>query len=722
MRRAYANCIWTAVCFAILIGLMGKNASAGEMEFRSQSNGRLLDYEDLVQITDLGVSSADDFDGLGVSPDGESVAIEARRASIQDNTVIIRWLVVTLGSPVSVKDVGDGGEPIPFLWHGLDNGNSFAQRPRWSPDSTQFAYRARHGGEIQLWRSDRRGSATQQLTHSAGDVLSFLWSRDGKKIYYTVSESRTIIAARFREEAARGFHFDDRFRPLYTRVPLSHELDFGKTDGTLWTYEIEAEHERLATPLESKEYSGLRGVEDPGIPYISWVRSAVRGSSKVWLEDLRPDKTLGINSPRTLVVLRSSGRGRAVCRDMKCTGRFKGLWISDDGRDAWFLRWENAYDYGDLGLYRWHVGAARVVEILRTSDLIEGCARLGLELICSRESATIPRELVSIALGSGLLTTLYNPNPEFSHFAFGEVSPLSWRDPATGADGFGHLVKPVGYVAGRQYPLLVVQYRSRGFLRGGTGDEYPIHIFSGHGFVVLSYHEPDEWELMPKVKNEIELNERRRADQYARREVLSVLDAGIDKLQREGIVDSNRIGITGVSEGGETVAYGLIHMQGRFAAASVNATYWNPNMFYLVGPKVLPLLRSFGLDAPESLDALNAWQPISVGMNARTISTPLLIHASDSELLPETETFEALRGLSKPVDMYVFPNEHHIKSQPVHRLSIYRRNVQWFDFWLQNREDPMPVDPDQYRRWRTLRAEATSESGQQRFDKKPNGL
>jgi hypothetical protein len=65
--------------------------------------------------------------------------------------------------------------------------------------------------------------------------------------------------------------------------------------------------------------------------------------------------------------------------------------------------------------------------------------------------------------------------------------------------------------------------------------------------------------------------------------------------------------------------------------------------------------------------------------------------------------FTALQESGKPVEMYVFPDEYHIKSQPQHRFNIYRRNVQWMQFWLQGVEDSNPVDPQQYDRWRKLR-------------------
>ena len=39
--------------------------------------------------------------------------------------------------------------------------------------------------------------------------------------------------------------------------------------------------------------------------------------------------------------------------------------------------------------------------------------------------------------------------------------------------------------------------------------------------------------------------------------------------------------------------------------------------------------------------------------------------------------------------------ERHEKNQPKHRYSIYQRNVDWFNFWLREKEDPDPAKADQ---------------------------
>ena len=66
--------------------------------------------------------------------------------------------------------------------------------------------------------------------------------------------------------------------------------------------------------------------------------------------------------------------------------------------------------------------------------------------------------------------------------------------------------------------------------------------------------------------------------------------------------------------------------------------------------------------------------------------------------------YRRLTDRQKPVELIIFPDEGHIKRHPVHRYSIYARNVDWFNFWLRGVEDLDPIKAEQYTRWRRLRA------------------
>ncbi len=59
--------------------------------------------------------------------------------------------------------------------------------------------------------------------------------------------------------------------------------------------------------------------------------------------------------------------------------------------------------------------------------------------------------------------------------------------------------------------------------------------------------------------------------------------------------------------------------------------------------------------------------------------------------------------LCKPIEMYYYPLEMHQPEHPQARLASLERNLDWYVFWLQDKERPPTIDPDQYVRWRVLR-------------------
>src|SRR3546814_7717574 len=76
------------------------------------------------------------------------------------------------------------------------------------------------------------------------------------------------------------------------------------------------------------------------------------------------------------------------------------------------------------------------------------------------------------------------------------------------SETFVDLVYPVNYDRRKKYPLIVVQYISRGFLRGGVGDEFPIQVFANRGYAVLSIQRPKLTALALESHSAAELERR----------------------------------------------------------------------------------------------------------------------------------------------------------------------------------------------------------------------
>src|SRR3546814_14077314 len=84
---------------------------------------------------------------------------------------------------------------------------------------------------------------------------------------------------------------------------------------------------------------------------------------------------------------------------------------------------------------------------------------------------------------------IFNPNPEFAAIKLGKVERLRWTNDR-GLPAWGDLALPPDYDGRTRLPLVIVQYRSRGFLRGGIGDAYPIHLLPAPRFPVLRCQHP----------------------------------------------------------------------------------------------------------------------------------------------------------------------------------------------------------------------------------------
>jgi predicted acyl esterase len=67
------------------------------------------------------------------------------------------------------------------------------------------------------------------------------------------------------------------------------------------------------------------------------------------------------------------------------------------------------------------------------------------------------------------------------------------------------------------------------------------------------------------------------------------------------------------------------------------------------------------------------------------------------------ELYAALRDQGVPAEMIVHPYESHGIEDAEASRDYLIRNLDWFDFWLNKREDPASEKREQYARWRQMR-------------------
>src|SRR3984957_6594718 len=86
--------------------------------------------------------------------------------------------------------------------------------------------------------------------------------------------------------------------------------------------------------------------------------------------------------------------------------------------------------------------------------------------------------------------------------------------------------------------------------------------------------------------------------------------------------------------------------------------------------------------------------------HADRIHTAILENTSDTEFLIYLPLYRSLVDLGKPVELYIYPQELHVRNQPRHRLEVYERNLDWFRFWLKGEESSDPNKDEQYQGWK----------------------
>jgi dipeptidyl aminopeptidase/acylaminoacyl peptidase len=370
----------------------------------------------------------------------------------------------------------------------------------------------------------------------------------------------------------------------------------------------------------------------------------------------------------------------------------------------YFMREE---ELGEYGLYEWAISTNSVRRILHAADRLRDCVLVATQAICFVEPLATPRKIVSVNLDDGIESTLLDANPEFRHIKLGSAERFDWTFDGDKA-AFGTLVKPVGYDSTKRYPLVIISYRASRAFEGGTGAEYPTQVFAANGFVVLAYDYLDPRDLEDKLQGSSDDMIRYFEKAYgpglpALLPTAQALEAAVDILNKNGLIDESRVGITGFSNGVQVVNYLLIHSD-KYAAAITSSANWNPIGWYLrlADPDYKRALTAAGLGAPGSGNE-RAYGDVSLAKNVNRLHTPLLINSGDEEYLYGLQDLVTLRDAGHPIDMYVFPDEGHVKWHPAHRLAIFERNVDWMNFWLRNVEDQSPAKEDQYKYWHHLR-------------------
>ncbi len=274
-----------------------------------------------------------------------------------------------------------------------------------------------------------------------------------------------------------------------------------------------------------------------------------------------------------------------------------------------------------------------------------------------------------------------------------EVREYQWTD-SHGQSVSGGLVLPPGWGAGKRYPLVIQTHgfqRERFFKVGYSETANAGRALAGRGIVVLQVAEP-----MPRTKEPWRDLPKQGIESYL---------AAIDALAEDGIVDAERVGISGYSETGLLATAALTYAPDRFAAALIaNSDPLTITGYHSYVDSPIAGVTEWLLGAYPHGTGLADWLEKSPTMSAGKIRAPVLVFASDPvHLLAVWDLYATLRYQDKPVELHYIRTGRHNLKKPRHRLSHQEMLVDWFDFWLNAGNSTSVPQSDRLSRWSEMR-------------------
>lgn len=307
-----------------------------------------------------------------------------------------------------------------------------------------------------------------------------------------------------------------------------------------------------------------------------------------------------------------------------------------------------------------------------------------------QQSAQHPSEVAILA--DGELKRLTNSNPWLSEIRFAKQERIEYNS-RDGLQIEGVLIHPLDEQQGQQYPLIL-------YVHGGpeahevdgwlTSYSRPGQVAAARGFAVFYPN------YRASTGRGVEFSQLDHGD-FAGKEFDDLVDA-IDYFAATGLVDPDKVGITGGSYGGYATAWAATALSEHFAAGVMFVGI--SDQISKVGSTDIPV-ELFEVHHRKRL--WDDWQfflersPIYHSAKAKT---PLLIlHGEEDTRVPTDQSLELYRLIKMqtdtPVRLVLYPGEGHGNRRAASRYDYNLRMLRWMEHYLQGPAgDPPPYRPN----------------------------
>ncbi len=633
-------------------------------------------------LTSKGVARLRSVTSVVVSPDGQHIAytLSVPRDPCKDKSGP-SW------TELHVATVS--GETRPFVTGEVNVGAI-----QWTPDGRGISFLAKRGKDkhrsLYVIPIDG-GEAHRVLAHET-DIREYSWSPDGRRVVFVAKDKKNKAVEKLKKKGFNAEVFEEdvlAVRAWIARigddVPEPEPMKLpGTPSDVVWA--PVGSHIALAlapTPFVDDALMARKlHVFDADTGSIV---SSFKNPGKLGKASWSPDgKRLAF---RSAVDVHDPSAGRLMLAD-PANGTLTNLVPGYEGdfvSQAW-LSSEEIMFIADEGVWS-TFGEVRFDGTKRRTHIPAGTTAMR-SFSLSRDGQTAallihspkhPYELFVMRHGDSGPRRITNSNPWLDEIRLAEQSVETYKS----RDGVmiqGLLIHPLGEEPGTRYPLIVnVHGGPEAHYTNGWITRYasPGQVAAARGFAVFYPN------YRGSTGRGVEFAKAHQAD-YGGKEFNDVVD-GVDYLIAKGLVDRDRVGVTGGSYGGYATAWCSTYYTKRFAAGV---------MFVGISDQIS---KSSTTDIPNEMTLVHArkrlwddWDfflersPIRYVEQART---PLLIlGGKDDTRVHPSQSLELYRNLkvlgNTPVRLVRYPGEGHGNRKSGARYDYNLRMLRWMEHYL----------------------------------------